>query len=800
MRQATLFLGVLFFCADAGRAAETGPVLSVTDLKFTAFEGGDSPPPQFFGATAPQPVRLAIRTDGGAWLSVRPPAVSTPARIQVSANSSGLKPGSYSARVIVSASGLADQAVRVTLDVQTRAPQLDASPDVLRLTSTRGATDPVEQAIFLRNSGGGGAIRFRASLIDPPPGLKLLTQSGQTAPDAQVEVRVQLDPTGVEDGGYRGLVRIESDAGTRDVAVSILTGVTGPVLGLNLTGVRFEARQGNGNSNTRNFLVLNSGSGSVNWQAEVIAGADWLSIGMAVARGSATLRNAGRLSVSAIPGDLAPGTYYGLIRVSDPLALNSPQYLTAVLSVASANEVAEPDPSPQGLFFVGDSGQPPPPIQPIRLFVSSNDPVPYQTSVSTVDGANWLKAEPATGFTSTQNVQILNVTADAGNLKPGIYTGDVTVAFAGRDIRTTNITIVVPPRTVPTASSKESPRLAGCTPSKLSLTQTGLVNSFNSPAGWPAPLIVRLADDCGDPVLDAQMIATFSNGDPALPMKLTNPQVGLYSATWTPARVASQVRVVARATSPTLGTSTTEIIGGVDQNKAPVLLRNATLSNLNPVAGAPLAPGAVARIFGTDLAPSRAEAPSGPLPPSLNGVTVLVGAREAPVYFVSPDQINVQIPWETEPGREHTLVVSTNGGFTLPDSITVTPVRPGLYTSQDNGLVVALHLDGTFVTPSAPAKPGEDVIVYLEAMGITAPAVADGAPGPIDPPAAPQAQPGITIDDQEANIVWARLTPGIVGSYQIRFTVPPGSRTGVLPMWAHQNNVASNAGALAVGP
>jgi uncharacterized protein (TIGR03437 family) len=283
-------------------------------------------------------------------------------------------------------------------------------------------------------------------------------------------------------------------------------------------------------------------------------------------------------------------------------------------------------------------------------------------------------------------------------------------------------------------------------------------------------------------------------------MKLTNPQVGLYSATWTPGRVASQVRVVARATSPTLGTSTTEIFGGVDQNKAPVLLRNATLSNLNPVAGAPLAPGAVARIFGADLAPSRAEAPFGPLPPSLNGVTVLVGAREAPVYFVSPDQINVQIPWETEPGREHTLVVSTNGGFTLPDSITVTPVRPGLYTSRDTGLVVALHLDGTFVTPSAPAKPGEDVIVYLEAMGITAPAVADGAPGPIDPPATPQAQPGITIDDQEANIVWARLTPGIVGSYQIRFTVPPGSRTGVLPMWAHQNNVASNAGALPIGP
>src|SRR5881409_432386 len=49
------------------------------------------------------------------------------------------------------------------------------------------------------------------------------------------------------------------------------------------------------------------------------------------------------------------------------------------------------------------------------------------------------------------------------------------------------------------------------------------------------------------PVLDAQMVATFSNGDPPQVMKLTNPQVGLYSATWSPKSNAAQVRVTARA-------------------------------------------------------------------------------------------------------------------------------------------------------------------------------------------------------------------------------------------------------------
>src|SRR6185369_5921703 len=114
--------------------------------------------------------------------------------------------------------------------------------------------------------------------------------------------------------------------------------------------------------------------------------------------------------------------------------------------------------------------------------------------------------------------------------------GDVTFAFSSPQIRSTNVTLVVQPATAGTSAVK-SRAVAGCTPTKLSLTQTGLVNSFAAPAGWPTPLIVRLADDCGDSVLNGQVTATFSNGDPALPMRLTVPENGLYSATWAPGTV-----------------------------------------------------------------------------------------------------------------------------------------------------------------------------------------------------------------------------------------------------------------------
>jgi uncharacterized protein (TIGR03437 family) len=776
-------------------SAQTGLTLSESRLEFIAFGSGDSPSPQFFTATAPRPALLSIRAEGGEWLRVRPTRVATPARIQVSIDSARLPAGYYSGRIAISAAGIPDQFVGVNLNVEAQSPNLETTPDVVRLTVSSDNIDVVQEAIFVRNAGGGGPIPFRASVVDPIPGFSLILQSSETAPNTQVPVRVQVDPSGLANGVHRALVRIESAAGTREIPVSVVAVAGGPVLGLNLTGLRFEARQGEGHSNTRNILVLNSGTGSLDWQAEVLTGNEWLSVDSAAARGTATLRNAGRLAIDANPGSLAPGDYYGLIRISATGALNSPQYFTGVLRIRPAADPPSPDPSPQGLFFVGDAGMPPPPTQPIRLFVSSTDPTPFQASVSTVDEGDWLTAEPASGVTSTQNTQVLTVRADARNLGPGIYTGEVTVAFSNNEIRTTNITLVVPPRIV-SQTAKGARFLEGCSPTALSLTQTGSVNSFGAAVGWPLPLIVRLADDCGDPVLGAQMIAMFSNGDPVLPMKLTNPQVGLYSTTWVPGRPGSQVRVTARATAPNLGTASADIIGKVEPNRPPVLLKNATLSNLNPVAGAPLAQGAVAQIFGTDLAPAAASAPSVPLPANLNGVTVLMGGYEAPIFFVSPGQINVQVPFELDVNQEHSMVVAGNGGITIPDSISLTSVRPGLYSID--GRAVALHPDGTFVTANSPARPDEEITLHLEAMGRTDPAVGSGSPSPPDPPAEPLIRPTVVLNDQESPVVWARLAAGWVGLYQIRFKVPSNAAEGDLPVWVKQADAVSNIALLPV--
>ena len=65
------------------------------------------------------------------------------------------------------------------------------------------------------------------------------------------------------------------------------------------------------------------------------------------------------------------------------------------------------------------------------------------------------------------------------------------------------VTLVVRP--AGTIASLEHVQAAGCTPSRLAITQTGLVNNFSVPAKWPAAIVVKLNDDCGGSVTNGSV-------------------------------------------------------------------------------------------------------------------------------------------------------------------------------------------------------------------------------------------------------------------------------------------------------
>ena len=97
-------------------------------------------------------------------------------------------------------------------------------------------------------------------------------------------------------------------------------------------------------------------------------------------------------------------------------------------------------------------------------------------------------------------------------------------------------------------------------------------------------------------------------------------------------------------------------------NKVPVLTPNGVFNDLNPVAGAPLAPGTVADIIGSGLAPAQADTGVIPLPKQFNGTRVLIGALEAPLYSLSDGQLTVQIPAELSSNKDYSIIIGANGG------------------------------------------------------------------------------------------------------------------------------------------
>ena len=77
--------------------------------------------------------------------------------------------------------------------------------------------------------------------------------------------------------------------------------------------------------------------------------------------------------------------------------------------------------------------------------------------------------------------------------------------------------------------------------------------------------------------------------------------------------------------------------------------------------GKTYAPGMVLSIFGANLADVTWTASSLPLPVQVSGLSVTIGAVKAPLYYASPGQLNVQIPYETPVNQLSTLTVSNNG-------------------------------------------------------------------------------------------------------------------------------------------
>ncbi|MBY0505141.1 MAG: hypothetical protein K2X03_14610 [Bryobacteraceae bacterium] len=161
-----------------------------------------------------------------------------------------------------------------------------------------------------------------------------------------------------------------------------------------------------------------------------------------------------------------------------------------------------------------------------------------------------------------------------------------------------------------------------------------------------------------------------------------------------------------------------------------------------------LAPGALVSIFGAGL--SAAGSPT----------ALEVDGAPAAIGFVSPFQINAQIPPTASPGQATLRVRSPFGVTEQP--ITISPVAPAIF-QLGGGIGAVVNQDGQINGPTAPVSRGQVIVVYGTGFGATR------AQGQLQIAASPMTA---FLNDQAVTVNYAGLTPGFVGLYQANLLIP----------------------------
>ena len=187
---------------------------------------------------------------------------------------------------------------------------------------------------------------------------------------------------------------------------------------------------------------------------------------------------------------------------------------------------------------------------------------------------------------------------------------------------------------------------------------------------------------------------------------------------------------------------------------------------------------------------------------------MLIGGKEAPLFYVGPGQVNAQVPVELAADRQLQALVETNGVPSAPEPLQTAGNRPGIFTlggkyGNQGAVLIAntnrLAMPVTADVPSQPAPLGGLISIYSTGLGPTDPSVGSGEPGPSGPLAVVKTPVTVTIGGQAAAVSFAGLAPGFAGVFQINAQVPAGVAPGdAVPVVLTQGGFRSNTATIAV--
>ncbi len=211
--------------------------------------------------------------------------------------------------------------------------------------------------------------------------------------------------------------------------------------------------------------------------------------------------------------------------------------------------------------------------------------------------------------------------------------------------------------------------------------------------------------------------------------------------------------------------------------RLPAIKSNGVVNAAPPYQVGPgLAAGSYISIFGSDLADATLVESTQSLPVSLAMASVSFdgGGKSLPghIHFVSPQQINVQIPWEFQ-GLSSVQMKVTLYGYLWGNLYTVplTTYSPGIFAVTDG-------VNNAVISASNPVKRGGSIVIYANGLGPLGSPQASGEPASTTQLVGTTAAPTVTIGGSPGGIIFSGLTPGSVALYQVNVSIPTDAPTG----------------------
>ena len=316
----------------------------------------------------------------------------------------------------------------------------------------------------------------------------------------------------------------------------------------------------------------------------------------------------------------------------------------------------------------------------------------------------------------------------------------------------------------------------------LGSTPRAQASGFNRTAGQSVFLAFKAVDTFGVPVSGVPVTWTAQGGGRIESSAIVTDSYGVAKAQavlgLTPGNYSFAAEV---------GGQPLRLVFSGSARAAPTIAPTGVVDAASFEPASPVAPGSYIAIFGSGLSDTSRANSTSRLPLAIDHVNVSFDVASAGIsvpgrlVYVSPGQVNVQVPWELRGQTSARVKVTINSRLGNVVNVPLSDYAPAFF--EVGGIAAALDFPGNkVITADNQAVRGQVVQLFANGLGPVTNQPASGEPAPAAPLAETTTRPVVTIGGRDARVEWSGLTPTLAGLYQINVIVPADLSPGTHPI------------------